>query len=246
MDMNNDGMKDIIALDGIFGSNLDIYENNGAQSFTMHHIFGFTNFCNQIVATDLNGDSLHDLLIKPAATIGVYVLYNQGNFVFTSPELISIPDDGWEGTRSICSGDLDGNGFNDIAIVRSNGGIGTNYNNLILLFNDGKGHFLPDPITIIPENSVPKENSFINYPNPFHDQTTFDISLKEVSRINLTIYNANGNLIRILLDDQLKEGQFGISWNDEDEFGTRCLPGIYFVCLKIDGEEVRSVKLIHF
>ncbi len=48
----------------------------------------------------------------------------------------------------------DGNGFNDIVIVRRTGPNAATYNNVIILFNDGKGHFVDTNSVYVHQNEI--------------------------------------------------------------------------------------------
>ncbi len=240
-DMDHNGTNDII---GIINFNFSrVYILDGSQNFMYYTTTTLPFINDQSVIADLNNDSLPDLVLVPDQLNGLYLLYNLGNNTFDTPQFLSIPNEG-ESHRSICCADLDGNGYNDIAMVRGGGSNGYTFNNLLLFFNDGQGHFLPDPITYIPENFIPKVNFFRNYPNPFHNQTTFDLTLKETSRVELSVYNTNGELIKCLMDHQLKGGHYTISWNGMDKNERVCYPGIYLACLKINGKIEKSLKIL--
>ena len=62
-----------------------------------------------------------------------------------------------------------------------------------------------------------------NYPNPFHEQTQFDLYLPTKEKIKMSVYNNEGMLIDVLLNEELYPGTYEISWKVYD------LPeGIYF------------------
>ncbi len=52
-----------------------------------------------------------------------------------------------------------------------------------------------------------------NYPNPFAQSTTIEFILPERTHIKLAVYNAQGGLLEILVDDQKPAGQHSIVWN---------------------------------
>ena len=62
-----------------------------------------------------------------------------------------------------------------------------------------------------------------NYPNPFNPTTTISYTLPQQSRVNLTVYNALGQAIEVLVDQLQHEGKYSI------DFDAHHLPsGIYF------------------
>jgi FG-GAP-like repeat/Secretion system C-terminal sorting domain len=242
-DMDHNGTNDII---GIINFNFSrVYIIDGSQNFMYYTTTTLPFINDQSVVADLNNDTLPDLVLVPYPLIGLYILYNLGNNTFETPQFLSIPNEG-ESHRSICCADLDGNGYNDIAMVRGGGSNGYTFNNLLLFFNDGQGHFLPDPITYIPENKINKDVLLKAYPNPFHETITFDINVNTRSFTTLSIFDIRGQQIKRLLYNNLKGGQYLLSWNGLDDRNNNCLPGIYFACLNINREKILSKKIVKY
>jgi hypothetical protein len=242
-DMNNDGKPDIIGRRLLFGTEMVIYENLGNENYILHTIDGFSFYADQFIISDMNNDSLPDIIITTDSYDGLYILYNLGNFVFSNPVFISIPNIGGENGRRICINDFDGNGFNDIALVKVKGGNGTPYPNLILLFNDGQGNFVPDPITFSHEKKISKL-CFKNFPNPFHSETTFEFSVGNASSVELIIFDVNGETIFESLNNDVNSGIRKIRWDGHDNAGKICLPGVYVASLVSDKEILVSKKII--
>ena len=67
-----------------------------------------------------------------------------------------------------------------------------------------------------------------NYPNPFNPTTTISFSILEESKIELSIYNINGQKIKSLLNDQIVAGEHSIVWTGVDFTGKKVSSGIYF------------------
>ncbi len=233
-DMNLDGNKDIIGLNGLF-SQTTIYLYDGSQNFSLisqkQLLFG----SYRAVISDLNNDSLPDLLILPYSDDGIYVMYNTGNFTLDSIQFIPIANVG-ENRRAIYCADLDGNGFNDIAMVRDIGGTGTSIENLVILFNDGQGHFLPDPITYIQEEPQISERTLKVYPNPAKDFF--------ITEYHLPSYAQSANL---LITDESGKKLMYIPLNcseDQKVIQTSELTtGIYHVSLLINGKVKGNSKI---
>ncbi|MBI2278948.1 MAG: T9SS type A sorting domain-containing protein [Candidatus Brennerbacteria bacterium] len=109
-------------------------------------------------------------------------------------------------------------GFIPISIVRVDAltlAIGT---------NDGVWMAKWDDIVKVEDNSVPTE--FVlkqNYPNPFNPSTTIEFTLPDRSHVRLTVYNALGQEVVMLVDEEVSAGTHRTTW---DASG---LPsGIYF------------------
>ena len=62
------------------------------------------------------------------------------------------------------------------------------------------------------------------YPNPFNPKTTFSISLSENQYINISVYNALGQLVQNLHNSKLEVGDHKFTWNAHNQPS-----GIYFI-----------------
>jgi hypothetical protein len=72
-----------------------------------------------------------------------------------------------------------------------------------------------------------------NYPNPFDQSTTIEYVLPENTHIKLAVYNVQGELLEILVDDQKSAGQYSVIWN-ADHYPA----GVYFYIM---GSEQSSI-----
>lgn len=74
-----------------------------------------------------------------------------------------------------------------------------------------------------------------NYPNPFNPATQIEYRLKSACRVNLAIYNMNGRLIKDLINEYQRSGEYSVHVNMED------IPsGVYFY--KISMGDFQDVK----
>ncbi|MEX2054641.1 MAG: T9SS type A sorting domain-containing protein, partial [Candidatus Andersenbacteria bacterium] len=87
--------------------------------------------------------------------------------------------------------------------------------------------------------AIPTEFSLSqNYPNPFNPMTTIEFSIPKQSLIVLTIYNALGIEIEILLNNTLPPGHYRTQWTPRD------IPsGVYFYQLR-SSEFTETKKLL--
>lgn len=92
-------------------------------------------------------------------------------------------------------------------------------------------------------NDLLAGNTISNHPNPFSEQTTFDITLSQtvVQQDNyLNISNLNGQLVhQIKLDKGLAEQV--LSWNGTDVKGNLLPAGVYWYQLKSDDSQIMSL-----
>ncbi len=90
-------------------------------------------------------------------------------------------------------------------------------------------------------DKVPTEfKLFQNYPNPFNSQTTIQYQLPRPAYVLITIYNANGQEIIKLVDEDKGMGHFTVNWEGKDRKGKKVTSGIYFYKLEFVTEKVNS------
>ncbi|GAA4775578.1 MULTISPECIES: T9SS type A sorting domain-containing protein [Flavobacterium] len=115
-DIDNDNDLDIISLTN---SSLEIYINQGNESFQLNYSLALTNQSKEIEICDINGDNLKDILLTFASgTIKLGIITNLGNNSYSSLNTISYT--GFLYTpNQIKSGDIDNDGDKDILISSS-------------------------------------------------------------------------------------------------------------------------------
>jgi len=68
-----------------------------------------------------------------------------------------------------------------------------------------------------------------NYPNPFVYSTKVEFNLSEKQDIKLEIYNIQGNLVKVLYQGLLTEGDHSYTWYGINTNGRKVEKGIYFI-----------------
>jgi hypothetical protein len=84
-------------------------------------------------------------------------------------------------------------------------------------------------------------------PNPFNARTVLPFELPETlaARVVLAIYDARGELKRVLLDATLSSGPHRAAWDGTDARGHSLASGVYYCRLSVDGRENgRAVVLL--
>jgi hypothetical protein len=81
------------------------------------------------------------------------------------------------------------------------------------------------------------------HPNPFMRSALISYQLPAKNRVNLEIYNASGQKIRILLDEKQSIGYHGVVWDGTDTLGKKVASGVYFCTLKA-GNSIKTKKLL--
>jgi hypothetical protein len=66
-----------------------------------------------------------------------------------------------------------------------------------------------------------------NHPNPFNPTTTITYRIDQPDYVTLSIYNIQGQLIRILVDSYQNPGEYSIMWDGNDANGNKAASGVY-------------------
>ncbi len=76
-----------------------------------------------------------------------------------------------------------------------------------------------------------------NYPNPFNASTiiNFNVPLnKSNSIVKLVIFNSNGEMIKILVNENLPSGNYLVKWDGTNSSGNNVASGVYLYNLVVD------------
>lgn len=86
-----------------------------------------------------------------------------------------------------------------------------------------------------------------NYPNPFNPTTTIRFSLParvaDGTRVQLRIYNALGELLRVLVDEKMFPGNYAVTWDGQNRDGATVASGIYIYQLVV-GETKQTKRMV--
>ncbi len=73
-----------------------------------------------------------------------------------------------------------------------------------------------------------------NYPNPFNPSTAISFTLAKRENVNLSIYNAAGQRIRVLLNETMDKGQYNLNWDGKDKRNNTVSSGVYYYILQTE------------
>ena len=82
------------------------------------------------------------------------------------------------------------------------------------------------------------------YPNPFNPETTIQFSLPWEVQVTVKIYNAQGQFVRDLVNEQLGPGRFTLTWDGTDAQGATVASGVYTYKIEVPG--LRMSKQVTF
>ncbi|MGQ0723255.1 MAG: FG-GAP-like repeat-containing protein [Candidatus Eiseniibacteriota bacterium] len=69
-------------------------------------------------------------------------------------------------------------------------------------------------------------------PNPFRGTTAIRFDLPAGGRVNLSLFDVTGRLVKTLVDRDLTPGRYEPGWDGRDDAGRTVSPGVYFVRLE--------------
>ncbi len=100
------------------------------------------------------------------------------------------------------------------------------------------------PIQVQVTLAAPKELALgQNRPNPFNPTTTITFALPEAERVALRIYDAQGQLVRTLVNGEMSASEHAVEWDGKDDRGTQVGSGIYIYRLEL-GSTVLQNKMV--
>jgi predicted GH43/DUF377 family glycosyl hydrolase len=82
-----------------------------------------------------------------------------------------------------------------------------------------------------------------NRPNPFNPTTLIAYETPRAGTARIDVYDADGALVRRLVDGPVSAGAHSTSWDGTDAHGRRVASGVYFYRYVFDGEIVRTRKM---
>ncbi len=77
-----------------------------------------------------------------------------------------------------------------------------------------------------------------NYPNPFNAQTNIEYTLPEALRVNLLIYNLNGQRVRSLVEMIQPAGHNKVQWDGRDDLNRAVGSGVYLMRLEAGAQRL--------
>jgi hypothetical protein len=246
-DLDKDGENDILSsFDLGFLTHVYVYKNLGNTVFDTVNDFYVPDGSSDFLITDFNNDSLPDVIFLTYDTdgIGYVIFYNQGNFQFGEGQIYTLTNYG-EARRYMYCADMDGNGYTDILITRQVF-VDSKPSYLEILFNDGNGNFVENPLTAVETHPDSYRDQTLNlscYPNPFKDRTNIEFTLDKESRTDVSIYSLNGQKIKTLNNKLLQAGKYTHTWDGTDKNGKEVNSGIYLAVLQMNERPLQTIKL---
>lgn len=119
-------------------------------------------------------------------------------------------------------------------------------------FWDNSGYYIayifrqPEPVVDAADGFTPSIEKFDvsqNFPNPFNPTTSIKFDIPSPSNVQVKIFDSNGQKIRDLINDYREMGNYAVTWDGKDNFGSLVSSGSYYYQVQI-GNIVQTKKMI--
>jgi hypothetical protein len=230
VDLNGDGLKDIIVARYLYDDKSLIFMNLGNMTFASAAAsetqIARSFFCD---AADINNDGRPDLIMDQLESFSL-LLNDGGKFSDHTELLVDMKDEMLFGALGASARpkfvDLNDDGLLDI------------YSQQVVYINQGcntkKGVNDVDP------SGPPLTFSLLqNYPNPFNPVTTLQFQIPRTSNVLLRIFDLLGREVVTLLNETKNAGRYSVVWD-----AARCASGVYFARLQ-SGEHIQTMKMLY-
>ena len=109
---------------------------------------------------------------------------------------------------------------------------------------------LPNPepdllseVELINPGVVEKYNLEQNYPNPFNPSTEIVFQIVKPGNVKLKVYDLLGREVMTLVDKELNNGSYSVTWFGENNLGEQLSSGVYFYRIEA-GDFIQTKKMI--
>ena len=228
-DIDRDGDQDLVTVGS--GNRINVFLNDGAGTLAFSNWYplnSFTSLGARFLLADLDADGAPEAIFPEINGISVLVLQNDGDGGFAAPDAYSAG--GAAGTPQ--AADLDDDGDSDLVVVRT-------ISNLIAVFWNELSGSTDAAAGAADANAQPMLSA---WPNPARHETVISYQLANPGDVRLTLYDASGRLVRVLVDRSESAGRHQVTWNGRGEAGDLVASGRYIVAL--DGSAVSTTPLI--
>lgn len=100
-----------------------------------------------------------------------------------------------------------------------------------------------DPVGIAADEKPLHAERFTVFPNPAGDKTEFEFETVITGQVQLSVFDMQGRVISVILDQELEAGKHRVPWNCTGGNGNKLMPGLYIARLNEAGK-IFSTKVV--
>ena len=93
------------------------------------------------------------------------------------------------------------------------------------------------------QNIVKSFKLMQNYPNPFNPSTTIQYEIPKTGKVEVSIFDINGRLIKNVVNQTQQAGSRRVVWNGQNKSGVQVASGLYVYTVKFENT-ILSKKMI--
>ena len=127
----------------------------------------------------------------------------------------------------------------DVRFLDGDHGWAVGENGTILQARRSATGLTPDPVSPRPTTMTLGRN----YPNPFNPSTVIPFELRRSGHVTLTVYDAVGRRVAVLVDGERSSGHHAVRWNGRTARGDAVASGVYLYRL-VSGERVQTRTMV--
>jgi len=186
------------------------------------------------VGADLNGNGKMDFYVL--AYSGTLPYYNQSFKIFdiTNGEIIFQKNDPNYYYSYPIILDINNDGVLECSVNRYDYPSFASYR--IEVFNTGVSG-------ILDEAKPFKFELMQNYPNPFNPSTSISYNIESESFVKLKIYDVQGELVNVLVNEVKSSGEYKVDWNGSNVNNMKLPSGVYFYQIEV-GQNRQAKKMV--
>ena len=98
----------------------------------------------------------------------------------------------------------------------------------------------PGSFKFVNDSTINQSNTLKAYPNPFRNFLTIDYKLEHAGQVLLSVFDAQGQLVKVLEDDWVEAGPNRARWNT---LRPTIDPGIYLLKLETE-KDTRTQRVV--
>ena len=247
-DTNGDSSVDVtdivLVVQGILGETVLDDDQNCRADISGDGVVNVTDIVNIvyiILGTGMDNNSFADKVIVNQKEDGISI-FGQGIVGGIQLTIIHDKDTKINLTENSFLSDIRTNkNISNIIIISPENGyivkLDSEYEILNMIASDLEGE--------IEVNMINEFKILSSYPNPFNPVTTITYTNEIEGEVSLNIYDLNGRLVKNLISNTIKPGQFNINWNGKDDNGFEVTSGVYLISLKsISGIKTSKITLL--